>query len=139
MPGTSLVWWSLLIAVIAAACGGSSNTGTPSAPSPSPGPASSTISILGERGSQSFSPNPASTAQGQTLSWRNDDSQVHRIVFNDESLDTGDISPNSTSSPRAMPTNGSRYHCSIHPTMVGSINRSTGEPPPCTGAYCDSE
>jgi plastocyanin len=126
---------TLALALSAWTCGGDGGS-TPSAPSPSP-PAASTISILGDRGGQSFSPDPASAAEGQTVAWRNNDTQIHRIVFNDGSLDTGDIGPSASSTPRAMPTNGSNYHCSIHPTMVGSINRSTGGPPPCTGAYCE--
>jgi len=34
-----------------------------------------------------------------------------------------------------LATDGANYHCTIHPTMVGSINASSGEPPPCTD-YC---
>jgi plastocyanin len=127
-----------VLAILAGACEGGSSS-SPSAPStPSPGAAAATITILGERGSQSFSPNPASASQGQSVSWRNNDTQVHRIVFNDGSLDTGEIAPGASSSPRVMPSNGSRYHCSIHPTMVGGINQSSGEPPPCNdGPYCE--
>ena len=50
----------------------------------------STISILGERGSQSFSPNQA-FPWGQMIMWRNDNGVTHRIVANDGSFDTGDI------------------------------------------------
>jgi plastocyanin len=128
--------WTLLLAASSWTCGGGGGGSAPSAPSPSP-QAASTISILGDRGGQSFSPDPASAAEGQTVAWRNNDTQVHRIVFNDGTLDTGDIGPGASSAPRAMPTNGSNYHCSIHPTMVGSINRSSGEPPPCMGPYCE--
>jgi plastocyanin len=130
--------WAVVCLMGAWACGGgSSNPGAPS--SPPPGQAATTISIVGERGAQSFTPNPASASQGQTVSWRNNDAQIHRIVFNDGSLDTGDIAPGAASSPRAMPTNGTRYHCSIHPEMVGGINQSSGTPPPCQGPYCEDD
>jgi plastocyanin len=68
--------------------------------------------------------------------WQNMDSQTHHIVLNDGSLDTGDIAPGRSSPPLKLTVNGARYHCTIHPGMVGSINTSAGEPPPCTGSYC---
>ena len=137
MRKAHLFQWTLAIVMGSWACGGGGGSSTPSSPSPAPGPPASTINILGERAGQSFSPNPASTVEGQTIAWRNSDTQTHRIVFNDGTLDTGDIGPGASSNPRIMPTNGARYHCSIHPTMVGGINRSTGAPPPCSGAYCE--
>lgn len=118
-----------LAALAAAGCGGSS----PSAPAPA---AAATIDILGDRGPQSFSPNPASIAQGDTFVWRNTDGVVHHIVFNDGSLDSGNIAPGASSAPLRLGADGANYHCTIHPTMVGSIRRSSGEPPPCTGPYC---
>lgn len=124
----------LLIAGSSLSCGGYG--GTPSSPTPPSTGTFSTISVLGQRGSQSFSPNPAGVAQGQNIVWRNADSRIHRIVFNDGSLDTGDIQPGAQSPILRLNANGANYHCSIHPTMVGSINQSTGEPPPCIGQYC---
>jgi plastocyanin len=129
----------VLCAIAAAKCGGSDYSGSPMAPTPPPGGgnASTTIAIMGDRGNQSFNPNPSTVAQGQTLSFRNSDNQVHRIVFNDNSFDSGNINPGATSDARAVPTNGANYHCSLHPGMVGSISGSTGQPPPpCTGPYC---
>lgn len=130
-----------LCAIAAANCGGGDDgySGPPTAPTPPPGggSASTTIGIAGDRGAQSFTPNPATVAQGQTLSFRNNDSVVHRIVFNDNSFDSGNINPGATSDARAVPTNGANYHCSLHPGMVGSISGTAGQPPPpCTGEYC---
>jgi plastocyanin len=128
-----------LIVVVSSCGGGGSDSPNPNpgAPTPQPSPgASATVSIVGDRGGQSFTPNPSSVVQGQTVSWRNNDNVVHRIVTNDNSLDTGDIAPGATSAPRALPTNGSNYHCSIHPGMIGAINAASGAPPPCEGSYC---
>ncbi len=81
---------------------GSSDTFTaPTAPTSN----TSTISILGERGSQSFSPNPAS-AGGRMVLWRNDDGETHHIVANDGSFDTGDLAPGATSTMVQMPRIG---------------------------------
>jgi plastocyanin len=109
------------------------------APTPQPpgGPTPTTVAIVGQRGAQSFTPSPATIAQGQMLAFRNNDNVVHRIVFNDNSFDSGNINPGATSDARAVPTNGANYHCSLHPGMIGSIAGSTGQPPPpCTGEYC---
>lgn len=122
-----------------ASCGGGGYDGPAPTPSPSPAPggaASTTISIIADRGAQSFDPNPASASLGQTIAWRNTDSVVHRIVSNDGGLDTGNISPGATSTAVALPTDGTNYHCTIHPGMIGSVNRASGTPPPCTGIYC---
>ena len=133
---------TVVLAIAAPSCGGGGYGGTPSGgsanpppPTAAPPPAASTISILGEMGAQSFSPNPASVRQGEMLLWRNTDSVVHHIVLNDGSLDSGDIAPGASSAALRLATDGANYHCTIHPTMVGSINASSGEPPPCTG-YC---
>jgi plastocyanin len=126
----------LAITLTASACGGGggSNNGNPNNPTPPSGAVS--ISIVGERGAQSFTPNPATVRQGDMLVWRNTDGVVHRIMLNDGSLDTGNISPGASSAELRLPTDGARYHCTIHPSMVGSINASGGEPPACTGPYC---
>jgi plastocyanin len=126
-----------LCAIATSNCGGS-DSGSPMAPTPpTGGPQAITIGIAGDRGAQSFTPNPATAAQGQSLVFRNNDSVVHRIVFNDNSFDSGNINPGAGSDARAMPSNGANYHCSIHPGMVGSISGATGQPPPpCTGEYC---
>ena len=126
---------ALAVALVLAACGGGSS-GSPTVPTSNVSMIL-TISILGERGSQSFSPNPASSG-GQTVMWRNDNGVTHRIVANDGSFDTGDIVAGATSRMVQAPPGGLNYHCSIHPTtMFGAISgASGGAPPPCT-AYCD--
>jgi plastocyanin len=112
------------------ACGGGSDT------SPGPTPTGTvTISIVGERGGQSFSPNPASAA-GRRVVFRNNDGVVHRVRLNDLSVDTGDIPPGGTSREIMMPAAGTNYHCSLHPTMVGAVGAPAQPPPPCTGQYC---
>ena len=69
--------------------------------------------------------------------FRNADSIVHRVQLNDGSVDTGDIAPGSTSRAVQMPTGGTNYHCTVHPSMVGAINPASGGPPPtCEGVYC---
>ena len=114
---------------------GSSYSGSPPSPSPTPIPAPAatpgdavTIDVIFENGAQSFSPNPATLSPGQMVVWHNVDRVTHRVVLNNGSLDTGDLSPGASSRP--MPINtGGPYHCSIHPSMVGTISTVASEPP----------
>jgi plastocyanin len=121
-------------------CGGGSgySSGPPTTPTPPPGGSSEivTITITGVKGAQSFSPNPATCPAGQRVVFQNADVVAHRVVLDDRSVDTGDIAPGASSAPQALGAVSKSYHCSLHPSMVGSLNEArTPEPPPCTG-YC---
>lgn len=137
------VRWIPIVALAASAfaCGGSgySNGSTAGAtsPTPTPGPtANTTVSIVGQRGDQSFSPNPAPIDSGTLVAWRNADGVTHRIVMNDGSFDSGDITPGGVSSTMRLTGTGGNYHCVIHPTtMFGSINVATTAPPPGGAGY----
>lgn len=127
--------FGLAIVLTSSGCGGGSG-GAPGSPTPSTG-GTSAISIVGDRGAQSFSPNPGSADRNQMASWHNNDTVTHRIVSNDGTADTGNIAPGATSRAVLMPGDGANYHCSIHPGMIGAIKATTGAPaPPCTGIYC---
>jgi plastocyanin len=82
-----------------------------------------TIDIVRQDGARSFSPNPATLPAGQMVVWRNIDSVRHRVALNSGSLDTGDIAPGATSQPMSINTGGGPYHCTIHPSMVGTITQ----------------
>lgn len=141
MSRLTVCGWALLVmAVASAGCGGggSDSPSTPTSPSPGGGAASVTISIVATSGSQSYTPNPATQTQGASVAWRNGDGVVHRIVANDGSFDTGDITPGATSRALSVSAAGVNYHCSLHPAMIGAIGSAQGQaPPPCTGQYCD--
>ena len=127
-------------ALLAVSCGGGSGYGGDMSPGPTPPPSGSpnvvTITISGVRGAQSFSPNPASCAQGQVVVFRNADTVTHRVILDDRSIDTGDIAPGASSQQLQLGAVSKSYHCPIHPNMVGSLNSApTPEPPPCQG-YC---
>ena len=131
---------ALTFGLIACGGGGSSyNGGTPPTnPTPLPTSGQGIVSILGDRGTQSFSPNPGAGNGSQMVQWRNNDTVVHRIVLNNNAaIDTGNLAPGATSSALQVPAEGANYHCAIHPGMIGSIQGSGGaEPPPCNGQYC---
>ncbi len=119
-------------------CGGSgsSYSGTTPSPTTTPSASASTISIVGQNGTQAFTPNPGAFG-GMQVVFKNNDKVTHHIVMNDGSGDTGDLAPGATSPAIAIGTAGTNYHCTIHPGMIGSSSAASGAaPPPCDGPYC---
>lgn len=83
------------------------------------------ITILGQNGAMSFSPAAATAKVGQTVAWKNNDSIAHTATQDNGAFDTGSIAPGATSSTYPMMTAATYpYHCSIHPTMVGTLTVS---------------
>ena len=78
--------------------------------------------MVGDRGSQSYNPNPTTMKVGQTIAWHNQDTTAHTSTKDSGGFDTGTVNAGATSSPITMGTAGTfTYHCTIHPGMVGSI------------------
>lgn len=119
---------ALLAAAALTACG--SSYSAPTTPTQTTGgTATLTITIVGMNGSLSFTPNPSSIVAAQSVAFRNADTTTHQIVGDTGSFDTGALAPGATSAPITMSAAGAYpYHCSIHPTMVGTLNvtSSTG-------------
>lgn len=89
--------------------------------------------IVGSSGNQAFNPNPVRANPGDTVMFRNGDSQLHHIVMDDGSADLGLVAPGATTRGLTLQTaNPLRFHCRLHSSMVGSINGAVApEPPPC--------
>src|SRR5512138_3059866 len=85
---------------------GSSAPGMPTPTSSTPPSNAITVSIMGQNGAQSFTPNPAPVTQGSLVVWRNSDNTVHHIVMNDGSFDSGDIGPGGTSGTMRLSSAG---------------------------------
>ena len=118
-------------------CGGSTDYsgGNPATPTPTPVVTPTppggivTVDVVSENGAQSFSPNPATLPAGQMVIWHNIDGVTHRVVLNNGSLDTGDLRPGASSQAMSINGGGGGYHCSIHPSMVGTIQPATSDSP----------
>jgi plastocyanin len=100
-------------------------------PSPDPGPVpvALTITIVGSFGSNAFTPNPIQASVGDTIIWTNGDQTSHRIVLDDGAV-IGDVAPGGSTMPMALMSATATYRCTIHPTMVGSINGEAAPEPP---------
>ena len=105
---------------------GSGGGSSPTAPSPSTNPV--TVNIVGSAGNQAFSPNPVQAVTGTPVVFRNNTTDFHRIVMDSGTL-IGDLGPGASSAQMQLGAGGN-YHCTNHPSMVGSINGATAPTPP---------
>ena len=130
-------------AILLASCGGGGSTSTaappaaPSAPTAAPTPSTVTVSIVSSAGNTAYKPNPVMANSGDTVVFRNNDVTMHHIMLDDGSADLGDVNPGATSKGVTLKnSNAARFHCTIHSTMVGTINEASAPPtPPCPDPY----
>ena len=137
MSRCSLTIGAVVVAVTTWSCGGGSSNGSNSTTPTAPAAQSSasigavTVSIVGSAGSGAFAPNPVQVAAGGALAWKNNDTTAHHIVLDNGSADLGDVVPGATTrSTTVASSNAVNYHCTIHPSMVGSINGTAAPAPP---------
>jgi plastocyanin len=125
-------------------CGSSSSSPTGPTSVTAGGPAQVVVTIMGINGAMSFSPNPVSLKVGQTVAWQNADAIPHQPVQDSSNsggggygggyggggngssgFNAGMVNPGSTTVSIAFNSAGTvSYHCSIHPSMVGTISIS---------------
>src|SRR5258706_3613613 len=115
-------------ALWAVGCGGGgggaySAPTTPSTTTTSNTAAAATVNIVGIAGNTAFNPNPIQAASGTTLAWKNTTGVAHHIVM-DSGTVVGDVAAGATIT-MTVSGSGGNYHCTTHPTMVGSINGSS--------------
>ena len=127
------------VTVWSCAGGGGTSGSSPTAPAAPSSPASQTVTvaIVGSIGNQAYRPNPVAASSGDTVMFRNNDAVLHHIVLDDGSADLGDVAPGAVSrGVTVRNANATRFHCTLHPSMVGSINGNTApEPAPCPDPY----
>lgn len=69
-----------------------------------------------------FTPSQINIAKGGEVTWTNNDSIAHTVTSDTGGeLNSGDIQPGSTYSHTFNTTGSFQYHCSIHPSMRGTI------------------
>lgn len=100
----------------------------PPGPGASPQPSANplpdlVITIAGDRGSSSYSPNPADARVGQRVIWRNADVMTHTATS--ATFDTGFLAAGASSAPITMSAAGTfPYLCLLHPGMMGTLRVS---------------
>jgi plastocyanin len=99
-----------------------STNSTTTPPSSNQAAASTTGSI--DIKNMMFTPSQITVAKGGTVTWTNNDSIAHTVVDDLSNVGgpaSGDIQPGSTYSFTFNKTGSFQYHCSIHPSMRGTI------------------
>ena len=81
------------------------------------------VSGASTKGAAAFSPNPFSesiTTRSEVI-WANNDGTTHRVVSDAPLFDSGNLGNGGTYTFNFVAAGTYTYHCSIHPTMVGTI------------------
>jgi plastocyanin len=121
---------ALLVLMVAAGCG-SDSTGA-NQPEPLPSNGISIVAGAQTKSSAAFTPNPLSIslAGGGTVRWFNNDEArgvyggtgvVHNITADDGSFASGSLAAGATFQTTMTTAGEHGYHCSIHPSMQGSV------------------
>ena len=113
------------VSLFAAACGGYSASPTAPAPVPSTG-TGSTISVsiptgASTLGQNAFAPDSAVVPVGTTVTWTNTDSVSHTSTSDQSGWNSGTLPPGGRFSFAFQTTGTFKYHCSIHPGMIGTV------------------
>lgn len=78
------------------------------------------INIVGFFGTGAFAPNPIRATIGDTIVWKNDDRNPHRIVL-DDGTPVGSVAPGESTAAITLAAPMASFHCTIHPSMAGVI------------------
>src|SRR5262245_22654119 len=131
MFSTRLAVISALLA-LAVGCSGYSPPTPPTSPSPSPSPspaptADSGSSVVIPVGAEfledrAFVPDSLDVSVGTTVTWINSDSTSHTSTSDVTAWNSGTLPPGGRFSFAFQTAGTFRYHCAIHPGMVGTIS-----------------
>jgi plastocyanin len=69
----------------------------------------------------SFSPGTITVKIGSSVTWTNKDSTTHTITSDTGAFNSGNLSQGATFSYTFADRGTFAYHCSIHPTMKGTV------------------
>ena len=68
-----------------------------------------------------FDPADLTVKVGQTVTWTNNDPFAHRLVGDKGEFDSGTMAGGATFSFTFKSTGTFTYHCTIHPSMTGTV------------------
>jgi plastocyanin len=80
-----------------------------------------TVRIVDDDGSNSYSPNPIEVDVGQTITWVNDDFVIHTATSADGIFDSNIMQRGQTFSYTFDTLGEYPYYCDLHPNMVGTV------------------
>lgn len=86
-------------------------------PSPAAGGAEVAVSIAGF----AFSPAAVTVTVGGTVTWTHADGAPHTVVADDGAFESARLGQGDTFSNTFLQAGSVPYHCSIHPSMTGTV------------------
>lgn len=118
----NLVFWVIgILAILAIGIGGwymmNNNQSTTNNTNNNQNTAAATVDIQ----NSAFILSTITVNKGDTVTWRNNDPMVHRIVSDDGSFDLGDMNNGATAKYTFDTAGTFNYHCSIHTYMKGEV------------------
>ena len=106
----------LIIAMVLIYCSkGSSYNSTPNTTTPPP--VTNTVSIV----NMAFSAASLTVPVGTTVTWTNNDNMTHTVTSDATGFDSGNLAMGSNFSKVFSVAGTYTYHCTIHPSMKGTI------------------
>src|SRR5215211_2702482 len=108
------------VAIIAAACNGTGSTAY-GAPASTAATATTTAATAAAIKGFAFQPDVLKVEVGAKVTWTNDDTVAHTVTADTNSFASGNLQPGGSFSFTFTRPGTYAYHCSIHPSMHGSI------------------
>jgi plastocyanin len=111
------------VAIIAAACNGSgpSAYGAPASTAATATTTAATAANAAAIKGFAFQPDVLKVEVGAKVTWTNDDTVAHTVTADTNSFASGNLQPGGSFSFKFTRPGTYAYHCSIHPSMHGSI------------------
>jgi plastocyanin len=111
------------VAIIAAACNGTGSTayGAPASTAATATTTAATAANAAAIKGFAFQPDVLKVEVGAKVTWTNDDTVAHTVTADTNSFASGNLQPGGSFSFTFTRPGTYAYHCSIHPSMHGSI------------------
>jgi plastocyanin len=109
------------VAIIAAACNGTGLTAYGAPASTAATTTAATATNAATIKGFSFQPDVLKVKVGAKVTWTNDDTVPHTVTADTNSFASGNLQPASSFSFTFTRPGTYAYHCSIHPSMHGSV------------------
>ena len=109
------------VAIIAAACNGTGSTAYGAPASTTATTTAATATNAATIRGFSFQPDVLKVKVGAKVTWTNDDTVAHTVTADTNSFASGNLQPGGSFSFTFTRPGTYAYHCSIHPSMHGSV------------------
>ena len=86
------------------------------------------MSIIGIKKDKSFDPNPIEIKAGDSVTWTNDDNEIHTVASGSsegptmgQDFDSGTLASGKSFTHKFEKTGTFEYFCSFHESMIGKV------------------